>query len=39
MEEHSVRVFEGRVQRRIFRPRGDEVAVSWRKLQNEELYK
>jgi hypothetical protein len=30
-------VFENRVLRRIYRPRGDEVTGGWRKLHNEEL--
>jgi hypothetical protein len=36
-EEHSLRVFENRVPRRIFRPKRDEVTGGWRKLHNEEL--
>jgi hypothetical protein len=31
-------VFENRVLRRIFGPKGDEVTGSWRELQNEELH-
>jgi hypothetical protein len=34
-EEHSLRVFENRVLRRIFGPRMDEVTGDWRKLHNE----
>jgi hypothetical protein len=30
-------VFENRVLRRIFGPKGDEVTGEWRKLNNEEL--
>jgi hypothetical protein len=30
-------VFENRVLRRIFGPKGDEVKGGWRKLHNEEL--
>jgi hypothetical protein len=30
-------VFENRVLRRIFGPRGDEVTGEWRKLHNEEI--
>ena len=30
-------MFENRVLRRIFGPKGDEVAEEWRKLNNEEL--
>ena len=32
-----MRVFENRVLRRIFGPKGDEVIREWRKLHNEEL--
>jgi hypothetical protein len=38
-EEHSLRVFENRVLRRIFGPKRDEVIEGWRKLHNEELLK
>jgi hypothetical protein len=34
-EEHSLRVFENRVLRRIFGPKRDEVTGDWRKLHNE----
>jgi hypothetical protein len=37
-EEHTLRVFENRVLRRIFGPMRDEVTEEWRKLQNEELH-
>jgi hypothetical protein len=37
-EEHRLRVFENRVLRIIFGPKGDEVAGEWRKLHNEELH-
>jgi hypothetical protein len=37
-EEHRLRVFENRVLRRIFGPKGDEVTREWRKLNNEELH-
>jgi hypothetical protein len=37
-EEHILRVFEKRVLRRIFEPKGDEVTGGWRKLHNEELH-
>ena len=30
-------MFENRVLRRIFGPKGDDVAGEWRKLHNEEL--
>jgi hypothetical protein len=36
-EEHRLRVFENRVLRRIFGPKGDEVTEEWRKLHNQEL--
>jgi len=31
-EEHRVRMFEDRVQRRIFGPKRDEVTGEWRRL-------
>ena len=36
-EEHSLRVFENRVLRRIFGPERDKVTGDWRKLHNEGL--
>jgi hypothetical protein len=33
-----LRVFENRVLRRIFEPKGDGVTGGWRKLHNEELH-
>jgi hypothetical protein len=36
-EEHSLRVFENKVLRKIFGPKKDEVAGEWRRLHNEEL--
>ena len=36
-EEHRLRVFENRVLRRIFGPKGGGVTGQWRKLHNEEL--
>jgi hypothetical protein len=36
-EEHSLRVFENRVLRRIFGPKRDEMTREWSKLHNEEL--
>jgi hypothetical protein len=36
-EEHTLRVFEKRVLRRIFGPKRDEETGEWRKLHNEEL--
>ena len=35
--EHTLRVFENRVPRRLFGPKRDEIAGEWRKLHNEEL--
>jgi hypothetical protein len=32
-------VFENRVLRRIYGPKGDEETEGWRKLHNEELHK
>jgi hypothetical protein len=37
-EEHRLRVFENRVLRRIFEPRGYEVTGGWKKLHNEALH-
>lgn len=37
-EEHRRRVFENRVQRRIFGPKRDRVIRERRRLHNEELY-
>jgi hypothetical protein len=37
-EEHRLRVFENRVLRRIFAPKGDKMTGDWRKLHNEELH-
>jgi hypothetical protein len=37
-EEHRLRVFENRVLRRIFGPKGDEMTGDWRKMHNEELH-
>jgi hypothetical protein len=36
-EEHSLRVFENRVLRRIFGSKRDEVTGEWRRLHYEEL--
>jgi hypothetical protein len=36
-EERRLRVFEGRVLRRIFGPDTGEVTGEWGKLQNEEV--
>jgi hypothetical protein len=37
-EENRLSVFEGRVLRKIFGPKIDEVTGEWRKLYNEELH-
>jgi len=37
-EEKRRRVFENRVQRRIFGPKRVYVTGKWRRLHNEELY-
>jgi hypothetical protein len=36
--EYRLKVFEKRVPKRIFGPRGDEETGVWRKLHNEELH-
>jgi hypothetical protein len=36
-EEHRLKVFENRVLRRIFGPKGNEVTGEWRKLHDKEL--
>jgi hypothetical protein len=38
MEEQRLRVFENRLQRRIFGPKRDRVTDEWRKLHSEELH-
>jgi hypothetical protein len=37
-EEHTLRVFENRVRRRIFGPKRDELTGEWRKLHNQEFH-
>jgi len=37
MEERRLRVFENRVQRRIFGSKRDKVTGEWRKIHNEQL--
>jgi hypothetical protein len=37
MEECGLRVFQNRVIRRIFGPKGDEVTGEWRRLRNEKF--
>jgi hypothetical protein len=34
-EESRLKMYENRVLRRIFGPKGDEVTGGWRKLHNE----
>jgi hypothetical protein len=36
-EKHRLRVFENRVLRRLFGPKGEEVVGGWRRLHNKEL--
>jgi len=36
-EERRLMLFESRVMRRIFGPKGDEATGEWRKVHNEEL--
>ena len=36
-DKSRLRVFENRIQRRIFGPKRDEITRQWRKLDNEEL--
>jgi hypothetical protein len=36
-EEHRLKVFQNRVLRRLFGPKGDEKIGGWEKLHNEEL--
>jgi hypothetical protein len=36
-EEHTLKVFENRMLRRLFGPKRDEVTGGWSKLHNEEL--
>ena len=37
-DEHTLRVFEDRVLRKIFRNKRDEVAGEYRRLHHKELY-
>jgi hypothetical protein len=37
-EEHGLRVFENRVQRKILGPKKDKVPWEWRRLHKRELY-
>jgi hypothetical protein len=37
-DEHRLRVFENRVLRGIFGPKGEEVTREWRKLDSGELH-
>jgi hypothetical protein len=36
-EDHSLRLLENKVLRRIYVPRRDNITGEWRKLHNEEL--
>jgi hypothetical protein len=38
LEEHRLRVFENRAQRRIFKPKRDKVRGGWGKVHNEEFH-
>jgi hypothetical protein len=37
-DKHKLRVFENRVQRRMFGPKREEVVGGWRRLHNKELH-
>jgi hypothetical protein len=37
-EDHTLRVFENRVLRRMFGPKRDEMTGGWRKLHDEDLH-
>jgi hypothetical protein len=37
-EEHRLRVFQYRVLRKIFGPKGDKIMGGWRKMHNEGLH-
>jgi hypothetical protein len=37
-EEHRLRVFENRVLRGMFGPKGDEVTGEWKKMRSGELH-
>jgi hypothetical protein len=37
VSDNRLKVFENRVLRRIFGPKGDEVTGGWRNLHNEDL--
>ena len=37
-EQHTLKVFENRVLRKVFRPKVDEVTGTWRRLHNEKIY-
>jgi hypothetical protein len=38
-EGHRLRLFENKVLRRTFGPKGDDVTADWGKLHNEVLHK
>ena len=37
-EEHTLRVFENMMLRKLFGPKKDEVRGEWRRLHEEELH-
>jgi hypothetical protein len=37
-EEHRIRVFENKVLRRIFEPKGEEILGGWEKLLTEKPH-
>ena len=37
-EDHTLRVLENRVLKRIFGPKRDEVIEEWRRIHKKELY-
>jgi hypothetical protein len=37
-EEHRLRVFENRVEKRMYEPQMEELEEDWRRLHNEELH-
>jgi hypothetical protein len=38
VRKHRFRVFENREPKRIFGPKGEEVAGEWRRLHNEDFH-
>jgi hypothetical protein len=37
-KKHILRIFENRVVRRIFGPKGDDITREWRRLRTKELH-